>query len=502
MFASCRSCAIYGVDAHIVDIEVDISSGLPAFTIVGLPDAAVKESRERVRSALKNSGFDFPNGRITVNLAPADIRKEGSVYDLAIALAILIATGQLKQQLEDVMILGELSLAGEVRGVRGVLPSTIAAKEKGIKGIVVPKENIQEANAVSGVSIWAVKTLKGAVDVLSGLCEPKEVSSPPSVEIDVGDFSEVRGQEAAKRALLVASAGMHNVIMIGPPGCGKTMMAKRIPSILPPLSEEEALATSRIHSIAGILKGGLLQYRPFRSPHHTVSDVGLVGGGFVPQPGEVSLSHNGVLFLDEFPLFMRTALDALREPLEARRITITRANYSVTFPANFMLVASMNPCPCGYYGDTRKTCRCTPRQIQNYRSRLPGPLLDRIDIHIEVGYVDWRRLGEERSGNSSSVMRKTVMEVWERQKKRFEETSINFNSQMSDKNLRSYCVLKPSARAMLESAMETLGMSARAYTRILKVARTIADIDGSENIEEEHIAEAVQYRLLDRRLFE
>ncbi|MCX7702807.1 MAG: YifB family Mg chelatase-like AAA ATPase [Planctomycetota bacterium] len=501
MLARCKSCAIYGVDVHIVDIEVDISSGLPSFTIVGLPDAAIKESRERVRSAIKNCNYEFPPGRITVNLAPAAIKKEGSVYDLAIALAILTATGQISAK-RNLVVLGELSLSGKVRSVRGVLPSTIAAREQSVEGVVVPEQNALEASYVRDVPIFAVKSLADAVEVLRGVREPDRTLPAPPRESDVGDFLDVRGQEASKRALVVASAGMHNILMVGPPGCGKSMMARRLPSILPPLSEEEALQTSKIHSIAGVLDGGLLHYRPFRAPHHTISDVGLVGGGIVPQPGEVSLAHNGVLFMDEFPLFSRAALDALREPLEEGKITVTRANYSVTFPSRIMLVGSMNPCHCGHFGDLRKACRCSPRQIQNYRAKVPGPLLDRIDIHIEVGYVDWRKLGGEATGESSETLRKKIAGAWQVQQHRFANSKIHFNSQMTEKTLKKFCPLVPQAKLILDSAMENLKLSARAYSRIIKVARTIADLEGEEKIREEHIAEAVHYRTLDRRLFE
>ncbi len=500
MLSRIVSCGILGVDAFTVGVEVDVSAGLPCFSVVGLPDAAVRESRERVRSAVANSGFDFPDGRVTVNLAPAALRKAGAFFDLPMALGLLIATGQLRSTLDGTLVVGELALGGEVRRTDGVLAAAVAARQAGLRGLIVPRENLSEACAVGGLSIWAVSTLREAAEAAVGARAPDSPVAPPESDVEATpDFGDVRGHEAVKRAMLVAAAGMHNVLMLGPPGSGKTMMAQRLPSVLPPMSEAEALEASRVHSVAGLLRGGLLRARPFRAPHHTISDVGLVGGGVSPRPGEISLAHNGVLFLDELPLFDRAALEALRQPLEEGRITVSRASYTVTLPARFMFVAAANPCPCGYYGDARRACRCSPRQIRNWRSRLSGPVMDRIDIHIEVPRVRSGVLRDAPAGVDSATMRVSVLAAHRRQEERFADSRVRFNSQLPASRVRALARPTRAALDLLASAMETLALSARAFGRVLKVARTIADIEGSEEVTDAHVAEAVQYRLLDRR---
>jgi magnesium chelatase family protein len=506
MLAKIYSAAVRGVDGYVVEVEADVSAGLSSYSTVGLPDVAVRESKERVQSAVRNSGFDYPPGSYTINLAPADVKKEGPAFDLPVALAILLATRQLIAVRRDKLaVVGELSLDGELRPVRGVLPLAAALEREGFEALIVPPQNAREAALVENLAVYPARTLAEAGEFIEGRLElePHHVdleSEFAQAAVYGVDLQDVKGQEHAKRALEVAAAGGHNLLMIGPPGAGKTMLARRLPTILPDMSLEEALETTRVHSVAGTLppERALVATRPFRSPHHTISAAGLIGGGSYPRPGEVSLAHHGVLFLDELPEFERRVLEVLRQPMEDRRVTIARAQISLTFPAGFTLVASMNPCPCGYHGDPKHSCTCSPAQISRYRSKISGPLLDRVDIHLEVPAVPYEELAAKSGGEPGEVAKQRVNAARRRQRERYTGHGVHSNAGLSSKLIRRFCRPTEQARQLLRQAVDRLGFSARAYDRVLKLSRTIADLEGAEQINAAHVSEGIAYRSLDR----
>jgi len=507
MLSKVLTSATVGVNAYPVAVEVDISRGLPSFSTVGLPDSAVKESKDRVKSAIKNSGYAFPAKRITVNLAPAHVKKEGTAFDLPMAAGILRAEGVIEDDsLSGYFILGELSLDGTVKPVAGALPAAVCARDEG-KKLILPKENMEEAALVDGVDVFGVANLPELVEFLNGTAQIAPCVVDARAYFTKGaaerlDMADVKGQESVKRAMEVAAAGGHNLLMIGPPGSGKTMLARRLSAILPDMTLDEAIETTKVHSVAGLLGNGapLVSERPFRSPHHTISDAGLIGGGRIPRPGEVSLAHNGVLFLDELPEFKKNVLEVLRQPIEDGRVVISRAAMSLAYPSEFMLVGAMNPCPCGFFGDRHKECVCTPLQVQAYRARISGPLLDRIDIHCDVPAVRFKELAGREKGESSEAVKERVDRARSVQAGRFAGSGISSNSRLPQRLIKNYCRIGADSSALLEAAVDRLGLSARAYTRILKVARTIADLDGEKDIAAHHIAEAIGYRTLDRAL--
>lgn len=508
MLSKINTCILQGLNGYIVEVETDISNGLPGFSIVGLPDTAIRESKERVKTAIKNSGIDFPIHRITVNLAPASLKKEGSQIDLSIAVGILVAIEVIEyDDFSKYAFIGELSLDGRINKIEGALPIVISLKETGIEKIIIPDGNKEECSVVKGIDIIPVKTLydlilylNNEIDICPYITEVDNIFD--MANNDYEDFKDVKGQENLKRAMEIAAAGAHNIMMIGPPGSGKTMISRRLPSILPQLTFEESLEITKIYSVAGVLEGNsLVTKRPFRAPHHTMSSVALVGGGRIPKPGEVSLAHYGVLFLDEMPEFQKNVLEVLRQPMEDGQVTISRVNASVSYPAKFMLVASMNPCPCGYYGDPTHECSCSPANIERYLGKISGPLLDRIDIHVEVTPVKYKDLQSKQDSESSSSIRERVNKARKHQIARYKEDNIFSNAQLTTRNIKKYCKLDEAGNKILDNGFKNLGFSARAYNKILKVSRTIADLDGEENIKEYHIAEAIQYRNLDRKFW-